>query len=36
LIDIVEPDDIVFADIAADLNLDQLKRDFSGIRESVF
>ena len=34
-IDVVEPHDVVLAEIAADLNLDQFERDFSWIGEPM-
>jgi hypothetical protein len=34
-IDIIETHDVVLAEIAADLNLDQFQRDFSRIGEPV-
>jgi hypothetical protein len=35
MIDIIEPQDIIFAQIATNLDLDQLQRDFSRIREAM-
>jgi hypothetical protein len=35
VIDVLEPYDVVLAEIAADLDLDQLQRDLAGIGEAV-
>ena len=34
-VDVVEAYDVVFAQIAADLHLDQFKRNFAGVREPM-
>jgi hypothetical protein len=35
VIDVLEPHDVVLAEIAADLHLDQLQQDLAGIGEAV-
>jgi hypothetical protein len=34
-VDVVEPQDVALAEIAADLHLDQLQRDLAGIGEAM-